>query len=287
MDGVLAHASTGNCVQAGLVVNVSTIQARTPSLMAHRLPSRRGCMTGEMRMYDAIVVGARCAGSPTAMLLARHGYRVLLVDRTTFPSDTLSTHAITYRGLVKLQAWGLYDQIKATGCPEVIRRTIDLGDFPLTGEIQRANGLPGALCPRRTVLDKALVDAAVAAGVELREGYAVRDLVMDDGRVTGIRGAQKHGRVQTDRARIVIGFRRAWGEGGGHRRQSTSPRGLAHAACARRASQAPFSRSLEARSTGERLQQRARGAARVFGNRGRERPRKRCGGSGSAMAGPA
>ena len=45
-------------------------------------------------MYDAIVVGARCAGSPTAMLLARKGYKVLLLDKAGFPSDTLSTHYI-------------------------------------------------------------------------------------------------------------------------------------------------------------------------------------------------
>jgi len=49
-------------------------------------------------MYDVIVVGARCAGSPTALLLARKGYRVLLVDRATFPSDTISTHYVRLPG---------------------------------------------------------------------------------------------------------------------------------------------------------------------------------------------
>ena len=52
--------------------------------------------------YDAIVVGARCAGAPTAMLLARQGHRVLLVDRATFPSDTLSTHVIHAPGVAAL-----------------------------------------------------------------------------------------------------------------------------------------------------------------------------------------
>ena len=60
--------------------------------------------------YDAIVVGARCAGSPTAMLLARRGYRVLLVDRATFPSDTVSTHLIHPPGVSILKRWGLLDR---------------------------------------------------------------------------------------------------------------------------------------------------------------------------------
>src|SRR5215211_2080762 len=58
-------------------------------------------------MYDAIVVGARCAGSPTAMLLARKGYRVLLVDKAGFPSDTLSAHYIHQPGSAALKRWGL------------------------------------------------------------------------------------------------------------------------------------------------------------------------------------
>ena len=67
--------------------------------------------------YDAIVVGARCAGAPTAMLLARQGHSVLLVDRATFPSDTISTHVIHAPGVAALSRWGLLDQVVATGCP--------------------------------------------------------------------------------------------------------------------------------------------------------------------------
>ncbi|HXF60055.1 MAG TPA: FAD-dependent monooxygenase, partial [Caldilineaceae bacterium] len=64
-------------------------------------------------MYDAIVVGARCAGSPTAMLLARKGYRVLLLDKAGFPSDTLSTHYIHQPGVACLKRWGLLDKVIA------------------------------------------------------------------------------------------------------------------------------------------------------------------------------
>jgi 2-polyprenyl-6-methoxyphenol hydroxylase-like FAD-dependent oxidoreductase len=157
-------------------------------------------------MYDAIVVGARCAGAPTAMLLARQGHRVLLVDRATFPSDTVSTHGIQLRGLVKLQEWGLYHRIAATDCPEIVRRAIDVGDGFVTGSVPRsADGLPCLLCPRRTVLDKILVDAAVEAGVELREEFAVRELRFDGDSVTGLVGTTRSGRVHTENATIVVG----------------------------------------------------------------------------------
>ena len=70
-------------------------------------------------MYDAIVVGARCAGSPTAMLLARKGYKVLLVDKASFPSDVISTHYIQPPGVARLENWGLLERLKATNCPAI------------------------------------------------------------------------------------------------------------------------------------------------------------------------
>ena len=70
-------------------------------------------------MYDAIIVGARCAGSPTGMLLARKGYKVLVVDRATFPSDTLSTHYLTSDGVKFIANWGLLDRVMATNCPPI------------------------------------------------------------------------------------------------------------------------------------------------------------------------
>src|SRR6266498_2691133 len=100
-------------------------------------------------MYDAIVVGARCAGSPTALLLARRGYRVLLVDRGEFPSDTLSTHWIGYDGLVGLRRWGLLDQVVASGCPPTQRRVIERSRVRVAGSIPSLDGLPGGYAPRR------------------------------------------------------------------------------------------------------------------------------------------
>ena len=71
--------------------------------------------------YDVIIVGARCAGSPTAMLLARKGHRVLLVDRARFPSDTISTHVVQPNGVAALARWGLLQRLTATGCPPCTR----------------------------------------------------------------------------------------------------------------------------------------------------------------------
>jgi flavin-dependent dehydrogenase len=152
-------------------------------------------------MYDAIIVGARCAGSPTAMLLARAGHRVLLLDKASFPSDKLSTHYIQPDGVSRLQAWGLLDALLATGTPAINSFTVYSGESVL----MEAPMDGPAYCPRRYLLDKILVDAAVAAGAELRERFRVDEIVMDGERVTGIVGhAPDHKPVRED-ARFVIG----------------------------------------------------------------------------------
>ena len=149
--------------------------------------------------YDVIVSGARCAGSPTAMLLARAGHRVLLVDRATFPSDTPSTHVLHPPGVDAMARWGLADRLAATGCPPVTTYRFDFGPLVVSGS-------PGtAYCPRRTVLDKLLVDAAAEAGAEVREGFTVEEVVLDGDRVAGIRGHDRAGRSVTERARVLVG----------------------------------------------------------------------------------
>src|SRR5205823_11432328 len=94
-----------------------------------------------IRMYDAIVVGARCAGSPTAMLLARQGYRVLLVDKARFPKDTVSTLYIHQPGLACLQRWGLFDRLRATGCPSVGEMSWDIGPVGFRGRAPADDGV--------------------------------------------------------------------------------------------------------------------------------------------------
>ncbi|HEU5439875.1 MAG TPA: NAD(P)/FAD-dependent oxidoreductase [Ktedonobacterales bacterium] len=156
-------------------------------------------------MYDAIVVGARCAGSPTAMLLARRGYRVLLVDRATFPSDTFRAHVIRMRGVRSLHRWGLLERVVATNCPPLRRTLMDFGDFPLAGYPPGEGDIPGEYAPRRRVLDALLVEAAVEASAELWDAFTVDDLLTEDGRVCGITGRMANGTRASARARVVVG----------------------------------------------------------------------------------
>jgi 2-polyprenyl-6-methoxyphenol hydroxylase-like FAD-dependent oxidoreductase len=155
--------------------------------------------------HDAIVVGARCAGAPTAMLLARKGYDVLLVDRATFPSDTVSTHFIHAPGMAALERWGLRDVLAASGCPPVRTYSFDFGPFTIAGTPRPHDGIEDAYCPRRTVLDAMLVNAAADAGVEVREGFSIDEVLIEDGTVIGVRGRDGNGAASTEHARVVIG----------------------------------------------------------------------------------
>ena len=158
-------------------------------------------------MYDAIVVGARCAGAPTALLLARKGHKVLLLDRGTFPSDMpFSNHYVHQTGSARLKRWGLLDALKASNCPPITTNYFDYGAFSLTGSpVPAEGGVTEAFAPRRIKLDPILVDAAVKSGAELREGFSVQEVLFENGQVTGIRGHQKNGATITEKARITVG----------------------------------------------------------------------------------
>jgi flavin-dependent dehydrogenase len=151
-------------------------------------------------MYDVIVVGARVAGASTAMLLARAGLDVLLVDRAAFPSDTLSTHQVQVPGVARLRRWGLLDAVDAAGTPPTRRVRFDAGSVVLEGRFPSFAGVDALYSPRRRVLDALLVDAAREAGAEVRERFAVDELVFEDGRVGGVRA----GAVR-ETARLVVG----------------------------------------------------------------------------------
>jgi flavin-dependent dehydrogenase len=156
--------------------------------------------------YDAIVVGARVAGAATAMLLARHGLRVLLVDRDRYGTDTLSTHALMRGSVFLLSRWGLLDRIVEAGTPPVRQTRFDYGTDSATVTIKPTLGVQALYAPRRTVLDPMLVDAATAAGAEVRFGVDVAGLLRDDtGRVIGIHGRDRTGAAVTARARLTIG----------------------------------------------------------------------------------
>ena len=156
--------------------------------------------------YDAIVVGARVAGAATAMLLARQGRRVLVVDRDRYGTDTLSTHALMRGAVYLLTQWGLLDRLVDADTPPIRQTRFDYGDDSMTVTIKPTLGVESLYAPRRTVLDALLVDAAITAGAEIRYGVTMTDLVWDGcGRVVGVRGRDRSGDAITARAPLTIG----------------------------------------------------------------------------------
>jgi flavin-dependent dehydrogenase len=156
-------------------------------------------------MYDVIVIGARCAGSPAAMLFARQGYRVLLLEKARFPQDTLSSHYIHQPGVALLDRWGLLDELRAAGCPPIDHQSYEAPGVRLDGFALPVDGHRTTYAPRRFVLDPILAGGAVASGAEFRESCAVTDLVFEDDRVAGVRYTTPGGAEATDRARLVVG----------------------------------------------------------------------------------
>jgi flavin-dependent dehydrogenase len=156
--------------------------------------------------YDVVVVGARAAGAATAMLLARQGRRVLLLDRDRYGTDTLSTHALMRGGVFLLSRWGLLGDIVAAGTPPVRSTRFDYGVDSVTVAIKPTLGVQALYAPRRTVLDPLLVHAAVAAGVEVRFGVRVAGLLHDDSRrVVGVHGRDRTGAAVAVRAGLTVG----------------------------------------------------------------------------------
>ncbi|SDY44021.1 Dehydrogenase (flavoprotein) [Micromonospora pattaloongensis] len=137
--------------------------------------------------YDVIVVGARCAGASTAMLLARQGRRVLLLDRAAIGSDTMSTLYIRPGGVALLARWGVLDAVVSSGCPPLDTIEYDVGEVRLASATPRTPGADAAYAPRRGVLDRLLVQAAAEAGAEVMDRTSVRELLRSGDRVTGVR----------------------------------------------------------------------------------------------------
>jgi 2-polyprenyl-6-methoxyphenol hydroxylase-like FAD-dependent oxidoreductase len=156
--------------------------------------------------HDVVVVGARAAGAATALLLARSGLRVLVLDRGSYGADTLSTHALMRGGVLQLRRWGLLERVIAAGTPPIRLVTFRYADQVVPIAIKATHGVDALYAPRRTVLDPILVDAAATAGADVRFGFAVTDVERDrSGAVTGIIGRQRGGRGFTARARLVVG----------------------------------------------------------------------------------
>ncbi len=138
------------------------------------------------RNADALVVGARAAGSAAAIALARAGRRVIALDRAHFPSDTLSTHLLFPGGVAELQALGALDRVRALGAPPMPAALVGAAGMTASGAYTPIDGIAHALCVRRTGLDAALVETAREAGAEVRERVRVTDLVWEGDRVAGV-----------------------------------------------------------------------------------------------------
>src|SRR5688500_14677039 len=141
----------------------------------------------QSQSYDVVVVGARCAGAATAMLLARGGLRVLAVDRDRYGTDTLSTHALMRGGVLQLHRWGILEGLRAAGTPTVRSTSFHYADHVVDVQIKPQGGIDGLYAPRRTVIDRLLVDAARESGAEIAYRTRLIDLMRSpEGRVCGV-----------------------------------------------------------------------------------------------------
>lgn len=156
--------------------------------------------------YDAVIIGARCAGAATALLLARAGAKVLVVDRQAYGSDTLSTHALMRGAVFQLKRWGLVPDLVALDTPPICATTFHYGQQAVRVAIKTEHGVECLYAPRRTVLDRLLIDAARNAGADVRHGILLSALQFaSDGRVTGVVLNDAEGSRMAIRAGVVIG----------------------------------------------------------------------------------
>jgi len=156
--------------------------------------------------YDVVVAGARVAGAATAMLLARAGMKVLVVDPARRGSDTLSTHALMRAGVLQLHRWGVLDRIRQAGTPRIRTTTFHYDAERIEVDIKPKDGVDGLYAPRRTLIDETLVTAAEEAGAHVVHGASLEDVVRDGaGRVTGAFIAFRDRTVRRVETGLVIG----------------------------------------------------------------------------------
>jgi flavin-dependent dehydrogenase len=162
--------------------------------------------TADRSRHDVVVVGGRVAGSATAMLLARLGRDVVVLDQASFPSDTVSTHSIARSGVVQLHRWSLLDDVVDSGAPAIRQVTFNAAGKSITRTIKEKAGVDFLVAPRRYVLDTLLATAAEHAGAEVRPGVTVTGVQRDEhGRVVGVLGLDRAGAPVELGARYVVG----------------------------------------------------------------------------------
>lgn len=157
-------------------------------------------------MYDAIIVGARVGGAATALLLARGGLKVLIIDQARFPSDTLSTHQLQVPGGARLKRWGVLDVLLAAGTPAASSCWFDTSTGTrVQGRFPELEGVAAIHSPRRTLLDTALVEEAAAAGAEVLQSTIAESLLFEQDRACGVRLHTKGEATRTERGHVIVG----------------------------------------------------------------------------------
>jgi 2-polyprenyl-6-methoxyphenol hydroxylase-like FAD-dependent oxidoreductase len=154
---------------------------------------------------DVVIVGARCAGSAAAIGFAHAGRRVVALDRVSFPADTISTHLLWPGGVAELKTLGALERVGALGAPPLPIGFAGAGKLAVRGSYTAVDGIDYALCVRRPGLDAALVATAREAGAEVREGARATDVLLERGRVAGVRWIDPAGTEHELRAPLVVG----------------------------------------------------------------------------------
>ena len=157
--------------------------------------------------YDVVVVGGRVAGASTALLLARAGVKVVLVDRGRRGSDTVSTHGLMRAGVLQLLRWGVLPDVIAAGTPPVRHVIFHYADGdPVRVTLRPSAGVDALYAPRRHLIDRLLVDAAAAAGAEVLHETAATQVLRDPtGRVSGVRALGRQGDTAELHASFTVG----------------------------------------------------------------------------------
>lgn len=156
-------------------------------------------------MHDVIVVGARCAGAATALLLAGAGHRVLLVDQAGLPSETMSTRYIHQPGVACLAGWGVLPSVLEAGCRAITHLSHCVAGVTIAGALPAFGAIDFAIAPRRQVLDELLACEAQAMGAEFRPRTKAVALLWQGERVAGVVVRGPDGATRAEPARVVIG----------------------------------------------------------------------------------
>jgi 2-polyprenyl-6-methoxyphenol hydroxylase-like FAD-dependent oxidoreductase len=154
---------------------------------------------------DVVIAGARCAGSAAAIGFRRTGRSVLAVDRTRFPSDTLSTHVNFPSAVAEIQAIGALDRVLAYDPPRCYHGMVEADGARCLQKFAAVDGIDYGICLPRPELDMALVETAREAGAEIREHTSLEKVLWSDGRISGVVIREDDGSYTQVNCKLLVG----------------------------------------------------------------------------------